>query len=208
MGAYIRPPEPASLYRMHAAANGCYRVRNIAIDNELVVTNRTPVGLNRGYGGPQFYFALERLMDIAARGLASIRRSCAVATSFRRCLPYRGPGWPVFDAGDYGAALDELCGSPTMSLQATARRRGAPGRVFGIGFAAGVEPSGSNMAYVSLAADGARSAQPRRPEVGRQRQRGAVVDPSGQVTLRLCTTPNGQGHATVAAQIVADALGL
>ena len=34
------------------------------------------------------------------------------------------------------------------------------------------------------------------------------VDPSGQVTLRLCTTPNGQGHATVAAQIVADALGL
>src|SRR5262249_13059279 len=34
------------------------------------------------------------------------------------------------------------------------------------------------------------------------------VDPSGQVTLRLCSTPNGQGHATVAAQIVADALGL
>ena len=69
MGAYIRPPEPASLYRMHAASNGCYRVRNIAIENELVVTNRTPVGLNRGYGGPQFYFALERIMDIAARGL-------------------------------------------------------------------------------------------------------------------------------------------
>jgi 2-furoyl-CoA dehydrogenase large subunit len=34
------------------------------------------------------------------------------------------------------------------------------------------------------------------------------VDPSGQVTLRLCSTPNGQGHATVAAQIVAEALGL
>ena len=27
MGAYIRPPEPASLYRMHAASNGCYDVR-------------------------------------------------------------------------------------------------------------------------------------------------------------------------------------
>ena len=78
MGAYIRPPEPASLYRMHAASNGSYRVRNIAIENELVVTNRTPVGLNRGYGGPQFYFALERVMDIAARGLgidpAELRR--------------------------------------------------------------------------------------------------------------------------------------
>ena len=26
MGAYLRPPEPASLYRMHAASNGCYAV--------------------------------------------------------------------------------------------------------------------------------------------------------------------------------------
>jgi 2-furoyl-CoA dehydrogenase large subunit len=34
------------------------------------------------------------------------------------------------------------------------------------------------------------------------------VDPSGQVTVRVCSTPNGQGHATVAAQIVADELGL
>jgi 2-furoyl-CoA dehydrogenase large subunit len=78
MGAYIRAPEPASLYRMHAASNGCYDVQNIAVDNQIVVTNRTPVGLNRGYGGPQFYFALERIMEIAARGLgidvAELRR--------------------------------------------------------------------------------------------------------------------------------------
>src|SRR5215471_1772583 len=59
MGAYLRPPEPASVYRMHSACNGCYAVRDIAVDNTLVVTNQTPIGLNRGYGGPQFYFALE-----------------------------------------------------------------------------------------------------------------------------------------------------
>ena len=34
------------------------------------------------------------------------------------------------------------------------------------------------------------------------------IDPSGSVTVRLDSTPNGQGHATVAAQIVADKLGL
>jgi 2-furoyl-CoA dehydrogenase large subunit len=34
------------------------------------------------------------------------------------------------------------------------------------------------------------------------------IDPSGSVTVRLSSTPNGQGHATVAAQIVADKLGL
>ena len=54
---------------MHAASNACYRVQNIFVDNRLVVTNRMPIGLNRGYGGPQFYFALERAMDTGARQL-------------------------------------------------------------------------------------------------------------------------------------------
>lgn len=209
MGAYIRAPEPASLYRMHAASNGCYRVQHIAVDNELVVTNRTPVGLNRGYGGPQFYFALERIMEIAARGLnidaAVIRRRNFVPADV---FPYHAPAGAVLDAGDYEAALDELlqiAGYDDLKQRRDEARRN--GKLYGIGFAAGVEPSGSNMAYVSLA----QTAQER----GRgDRKSGAnasatiSIDPSGQVTVRLCSTPNGQGHATVAAQIVADALGL
>jgi len=59
VGAYVRAPEPASVYRMHAASNGCYSVKNISIRNKLVATNKVPIGLNRGYGGPQFYFGLE-----------------------------------------------------------------------------------------------------------------------------------------------------
>ena len=78
VGAYIRAPEPASVYRMHSASNGAYRVDNILVDNRLVTTNRLPIGLNRGYGGPQFFFALERAMDAGARALgidiAEIRR--------------------------------------------------------------------------------------------------------------------------------------
>ena len=209
MGAFIRPPEPASLYRMHAASNGCYRVQNIAIDNELVVTNRTPVGLNRGYGGPQFYFALERIMEIAAKGLgidaAEVRRRNFVPAN---AFPYKGPAGAVLDAGDYQAALDELLrisGYENLKKRRDEARKA--GRLFGIGFAAGVEPSGSNMAYVSLA----QTAQDRAKadkKSGANASATLSIDPSGQVTLRLCTTPNGQGHATVAAQIVADALGL
>jgi 2-furoyl-CoA dehydrogenase large subunit len=209
MGAHVRPPEPASLYRMHAASNGCYKVQNISIDNELVVTNCTPVGLNRGYGGPQFYFALERIMEIAARGLAMDpaelrRRNFIPADAF----PYRAPAGAIFDAGDYDAALAELlriADYDTLNRRRDEVRRA--GGLFGIGLAAGVEPSGSNMAYVSLA----QTAEDRRRA---DRKSGAnasaviSVDPSGQVTLRLCSAPNGQGHATVAAQIVADALGL
>ncbi|MEL0114665.1 MAG: molybdopterin cofactor-binding domain-containing protein, partial [Rickettsiales bacterium] len=69
VGAFVRAPEPASVYRMHSASNGCYLVKNIFIENRLVVTNTTPIGLNRGYGGPQFYYALERAMDAGAKEL-------------------------------------------------------------------------------------------------------------------------------------------
>lgn len=209
MGAFIRPPEPASLYRMHAASNGCYAVRHLAIDNELVVTNTAPVGLNRGYGGPQFYFALERLMEIAARGLgidvAEIRRCNFIPSG---AFPYKAPAGAVFDAGDYAAALDELL--HISDYDALKKRRDEArkqGRLFGIGFAAGVEPSGSNMAYVSLAQTSEERARGGRKS-GANASAVISVDPSGQVTVRLCSTPNGQGHATVAAQIVADALGL
>ena len=209
MGAYIRPPEPASLYRMHAASNGCYDLQHIAIDNELVVTNRTPVGLNRGYGGPQFYFALERIMEMAARGLgidpAELRRRNFIPA---HAFPYRAPAGALFDAGDYEAALSEL--ERIADYAGLKRKRDEArqaGRLFGIGFAAGVEPSGSNMAYVSLAQTPAERSRGDRKS-GANASAVTSVDPSGRVTVRLCSTPNGQGHETVAAQIVADELGL
>ena len=209
MGAYIRPPEPASVYRMHAASNGSYAVADIAVDNELVVTNTTPVGLNRGYGGPQFYFALERVMEIAARGLgidpAELRRRNFIKADQ---FPYRAPAGAVFDAGDYERALDELLRIADYEALKTRREQARrEGRLFGIGFAAGVEPSGSNMAYVSLAQTAEERARSDRKS-GANASAVLQVDPSGQVTLRICSTPNGQGHATVASQIVADALGL
>ncbi|PWU25480.1 MAG: carbon monoxide dehydrogenase, partial [Candidatus Rokuibacteriota bacterium] len=66
VGGYVRAPEPATLYRMHGSLSGAYRVRNVAARNRVVLTNRVPSGLNRGFGGPQLYFALERTMEIAA----------------------------------------------------------------------------------------------------------------------------------------------
>ena len=209
VGAYIRAPEPASVYRMHSASNGCYKVANIAVDNRLVATNRVPIGLNRGYGGPQFYFALERAMDAAARALgvdpAEIRRRNFIS---RGAFPYRTPAGALYDAGDYEAGLDEalrLADYPALLAERDRARR--DGRLFGIGFAAGVEPSGSNMAYVTLA----QTPEERARAGGRSGGLGSctvAVDPSGAVTVRTVSTPAGQGHATVAAQIVADALGL
>ncbi|MBO0738325.1 MAG: xanthine dehydrogenase family protein molybdopterin-binding subunit, partial [Alphaproteobacteria bacterium] len=40
-GAYLRAPEPATLYRMHGNMTGAYRVQNLAIRNRIVLTNKT-----------------------------------------------------------------------------------------------------------------------------------------------------------------------
>src|SRR5712675_2047781 len=199
----ITPPHSGGSFGIKQA------VRNIAVVNDLVVTNQTPIGLNRGYGGPQFYFALERLMDIAARRLkmdpATLRRRNFVP---KEAFPYACPAGSILDAGDYGAALDELM--RLADYEALLRRRDAArseGRLYGIGFCAGIEPSGSNMAYVGLAQTPEERAKTD-PKSGAHASAVVSIDPSGSVTVRLSSTPNGQGHATVAAQIVADKLGL
>jgi 2-furoyl-CoA dehydrogenase large subunit len=209
LGAYIRAPEPASVYRMHSTSNGAYRVQHIAVDNTLVVTNRMPAGLNRGYGGPQFYFALERLMDVAARGLGidplELRRRNLVR---KDDFPYACPAGSVLDSGDYEACMAELARladhAALLERRAAAR---AAGRRFGIGIAVGVEPSGSNMAYVGLA----QTAEQRGKAEAKSGANASVtiaMDPTGGVTVQLDSTPAGQGHQTVAAQLVADELGL
>ena len=87
-GAYLRAPEPASLYRTHGHMTGPYRIAHLEIHNRVVLTNKTPTGLNRGFGGPQVYFALERLVHRIAKTLGldpldAIRRNLVPGTVFR-----------------------------------------------------------------------------------------------------------------------------
>lgn len=209
LGAYIRAPEPASVYRMHSTSNGPYRVKNIAVENALVVTNRVPAGLNRGYGGPQFYFALERIMDIAARGLSidpvELRRRNLVREDE---FPYQCPAGSVLDSGDYDTCIRELLRLADYAALLQRRERArAEGKLFGIGMAVGVEPSGSNMGYVGLAQTPEQRGNAE-PKSGANASVTISMDPGGGVMVQLDSTPNGQGHATVAAQIVAQELGL
>ena len=209
VGAFVRAPEPASVYRMHSASNGCYRVKNIAVENRLVVTNTTPIGLNRGYGGPQFYYALERVMEAGAKELgldpAEIRRRNFIQPDE---FPYKAPAGATYDSGDYEAGLNQAMELAAYDdLKAARENARSDGKLFGIGMAAGIEPSGSNMAYVTLA----QTPEERAKAGGRSGGLGTAtvsVDPSGSVTVKTVSTPAGQGHQTVAAQVVADALGL
>ena len=209
VGAYLRAPEPATLYRMHGSLAGAYRVQNVAARNRVVLTNRCPTGLNRGFGGPQLYLALEGTMNVAAARLgldpAELRRRNLIRSDE---FPYRTPSGGLYDSGDYEECLDhalELAGyEERRDEQADAR---SAARSLGIGVACVVEPSISNMGYITLAQTPAERAQAL-PKSGNAEGATVIVSPLGGITVRIGTTPQGQGHRTVAAQVVADALGV
>lgn len=208
-GAHLRAPEPATLYRMHGNLTGAYDIRNVAVRNRVVVTNKCPTGLNRGFGGPQVYFALERLMqriavELRLDPLEVIRRNLIPAGAF----PYRTAPGALLDSGDYQKTL--AAGLEVGKLDELLARREAAraeGRLYGIGFAAVVEPSVSNMGYIATVL----TAQERRkagPKNGAQATATVAIDPVGSVSVHVASVPQGQGHRTVLSQVVADALGL
>jgi 2-furoyl-CoA dehydrogenase large subunit len=207
VGAYLRAPEPATLYRMHGSLSGAYRVRNVAARNRVVLTNTCPSGLNRGFGGPQLYLALERIMAIAAGRLGLdpaelARRNLIHADEF----PYTTPSGAIYDSGDYESCLDdalELARYEERRREVEAAR--GEGKLVGVGLACVVEPSISNMGYVTLAAPAMERGL---PKSGNAEGCAISISPLGGVTVRLSTTPQGQGHKTVTAQVVADHLGV
>src|SRR5262245_48700484 len=209
VGAHIRAPEPATLYRMHGNLTGAYDIANVSVRNRVVMTNKTPTGLNRGFGGPQVYYALERLMQRIAATLGLdpldvVRRNLVPSGAF----PYSTATGGLLDSGDYPACVAQAVQEGGLAeLRARRQAARAEGRLYGIGMTAVVEPSVSNMGYITtvLTPDERRKAGPKN---GAQATATVSLDPLGGVSVHTASVPQGQGHRTVLAQIVADALGL
>ena len=209
VGAYLRPPEPSTLYRCFGNITGAYRIDAVEIRARAVVTNTTPTGLNRGFGGQQLYFGLERLIDDIARELdldpVDVRRRNMVhAEEF----PYATPSGGIYDSGDYHAALDlAVSNAGYAKLREEQREARARGEWMGIGVATIVDPSATNIGYVGLATP-VEDRSAKRGKSGSTEHVRVSVDPQGVVSVLLGTVPQGQGHATVARDIVAEQLGL
>jgi len=208
-GGYLRAPEPATFYRMHGCLTGAYAIDNLLVRNRVVLTNKTPTGLVRGFGGPQVYFALERLMQRIALELKLdvldvYRRNFVAADAF----PYRAAAGALLDSGNYQEALRRALAEGGYD-ELHARREAArkEGRLYGIGFAAIVEPSVSNMGYITtvMPADARKKAGPKSGAIASAT---VSVDLLGGVVVTIASTPAGQGHMTVCAQVVADVLGV
>src|SRR5438132_8031949 len=233
VGAYIRAPEPATLYRTYGDTTAAYDIPALYMDNYAVMTNRLPTGLIRGYGGPQLYHTLERFMDVAAHHLgidpAEIRRRNFIRADQ---FPYHTLTGGLYDSGNYEAVLDEaleLSGYREFREEQQRRRNGQSGKLpcvsdkggidetsrnallvhqgplLGIGVAAVVEPSGSNMGYLGLAFTPEERAR-QLPKSGCTAAASVAIDALGGITVRIDSTPEGQGHETVVQQIVAEVL--
>ncbi|KRF07445.1 xanthine dehydrogenase [Nocardioides sp. Soil777] len=168
---------------------GAYRVRF-----ESLFTNTVMVTPYRGAGRPQGCFVMERTMDAIAADLGLDRAAVRAANfiqpdefPYDHGLVFQDGRELEYDSGDYPASLDKLKalidwdGFPALQAEAAAQ-----GRRIGIGLACYVEGTG----------------------VGPYEGAHVHVETSGKVKVAIGLTTQGQGHATVFAQIVADELGV
>lgn len=173
---------------------GPYVIEALDVTVDVVYTNLVPTSPIRGAGRPVAVFAMERCVDAVARRLGldpvEVRRRNLIPASegaFTRPLRTRA-GDPVsYDGGDYAALLDAAVARadwPGFERRRKAGRR--RGLRPGIGLASYVEDTGIGPA------EGAR----------------VTVGDDGAVTARVGVASQGQGHATVFAQLVARQLGV
>ena len=114
------------------------------------------------------------------------------------------------DAGGTPMGLGSLFSPPTgligTAMQAAA---GVEGRLVGIGIGLAVDPSISNMGYITVALPPElRQAPGYNPKSGASDWAQVRVNTSGKVVVTMGTAPQGQGHETAVAAVVADELGL
>ena len=184
---------------------GCYRFRHLQVDYTSVLTNKTPVGPNRGYSRLQHLWMVERIVDLAASELGldpvAVRKRNYVR---REQFPYTTPNGCVYDSGDYAAMLDralELIDHDRWARLREQRAAAGDGTRIGIGIGSTLDSGTSNFGQ-------ARIVNKHLPFSGNGEAAICKLDLQGEVSVALGTVPQGQSHETTTAQVVADVLGL
>jgi len=158
------------------------------IEADLVYTNTAPTGFIRGGGRPLGNYGMERVMDRLARKLGieptTLRKRNLIKPEqipYTTGIPAGRSGY-VYDSGNYPRllelALDKLAYDE-------ARDRGRDGKLVGYGVACCVESTSFGRG------------EPARLRIGKD----------GVARVFVGSTPQGQGHQTIVAQVTADRLG-
>ncbi len=172
---------------------GPYLVPAYKLKMTVAITNKVPTTPVRGAGRPQAVFAMERLMDRAARELkidrAELRRRNMIKPEqmpYEVGLTFRDGKPLVYHGGDFPRSLREAIAHSGYdgfaARQAEARKAG---RFIGIGIANYVEGTG----------------------LGPFEGVTVRILPNGKVAVATGASNQGQGQRTTLTQIVADRLG-
>jgi 2-furoyl-CoA dehydrogenase large subunit len=199
-GAWLRY-EPLGGVIWAQVTPGMYRWRNIRLEFTQVATNKAPVSPNRGYSRMQHLWFTERVIDIVAHELdldpVEVRKRNYIRADE---MPYETPNGCVYDSGDYAKMLDvalELIGHDGLE----GRRQDAEsrGKLLGFGIGSTLDSGTNNFGQ-------SRLINPELQFSGNNEVATVKLDIFGEVVVTLGTTPQGQGHETTAAQVVADIL--
>ncbi|HVC87559.1 MAG TPA: xanthine dehydrogenase family protein molybdopterin-binding subunit [Gaiellaceae bacterium] len=199
-GAWLRY-EPLGGVIWAQVAPGMYKWRNIRVDFTQVATNKAPVSPNRGYSRMQQLWFTERVIDIVAHELdldpVEVRKRNYIKVED---MPYETPNGCVYDSGDYSQMLDIALG--LVDYPNVAQRRSeaqARGKLLGFGIGSTLDSGTNNFAQ-------SRMINPELQFSGNNEVATVKLDIFGEIVVTLGTTPQGQGHETTAAQVVADIL--
>ena len=196
LGAYLAPTGPfINTIGIVNCLSGVYDVPATYARIRLALTNTAPMAAYRGAGRPIMSYAIERLVDHAARELGldptELRRRNFIP---KDRFPYKIAAGFEYDCGDFAGVLDKaLHASSWDSFEQRKTEAKRRGKLLGRGIATYVEATGAGFAphdQVELRWD----------EGG--------FDSGGRITVYAPTHNHGQGHETTYAQLLSGVLGL
>ncbi len=201
-GAYTRY-EPLGCAIWAQVYPATYKLRNLHIDFTQVVSNKAPCTPNRGYSRLQHLWFMERVIDICAHELGIPADEMRLRNYIQPAqFPYTTPNGNIYDSGDYPQMLaraKELIGYDRWREQQSQARE--QGRLLGIGIGTTLDSGTNNFGQVLYV-------NPESPFSGNNEGARIKIGLDGSVVVTLGSVPQGQGHETTTAQVVADELNI
>ena len=188
-----------------AQSTGPYDIGSCETAVRAVLTNKNQQGVFRGAGSEVSNWVLERLVDAASAelgidGIELRRRNLIQPDQF----PYKIPTGNLYDSGDYPAVLDKALAHADLDFWRAEQARGREqGRYIGIGLAQAQQRSTYASTEFWFHNPGPYVGMSTTPESVR-----IGIGPTGGVSVTMFSPFWGNSPETVAAQVVAEELGV